>query len=244
MLKHFLDTVDTIDNGLGFSSFDMTHLAWLVGGLLFTIILSVIYRRSDTAARRAIRIALTALLLADELFKHAMLIIGGNWSAGYLPLHLCSINIFMITYYTFKPSQWLGNYLYTVCIPGALAALLFPTWTELPFGNFMHLHSFTVHILLAAFPIIVMAGGDIKRDYKQIPKCLLLLAVCALPILVINLVLDTNFMFLMYAEPGNPLYWFETAFGSHLSGFPVLITVVLLVMHFPIPKKKVKVNGI
>ena len=241
-MKYFLDTVDTIEAGLGFSSFDATHLIWLVCGVLFTIVMSLIYKRSSASARNTIRIVLTALLLADEVFKHAMLIAGGNWSAGYLPLHLCSINIFMITYYTFKPSQWLGNYLYTVCIPGALAAMLFPAWTELPVGNFMHLHSFTVHILLAAFPVIVMAGGDIKRDYKQIPKCLLLLAVCAVPILVINLVLDTNFMFLMYAEPGNPLYLFETAFGSHLIGFPVLIGLVLLVMHFPIPKRKVKVN--
>lgn len=239
-MMYFLDTVDSIDAGLGFSAFDFTHLCWLVAGLVFTIVLSIYYRKSVESVRNRIRIVIMILLLLDEAFKHIMLIIGGNWSAGYLPLHLCSINIFMITIYTFKPSQWLGNYLYTVCIPGAVAALLFPTWAKLPFGNFMHLHSFTVHILLAAFPVMLMAGGDVKRNYKLIPKCLLVLVVCAIPILVINILLDTNFMFLMHADPGNPLMWFETAFGSHLIGFPVLITLVLILMYIPLPKKKLK----
>ena len=238
-MLYFLDTVDTIESGMGFSAFDSTHLCWLLFGLTFIVVLSLFYRKASVSVRRVIQITLTILLLIDEVFKHVMLLIGGNWSVGYLPLHLCSINIFMITVYTFKPSQWLGNYLYTVCIPGALAALLFPTWTELPVNNFMHLHSFTVHILLAAFPVILMAGGDVKRNYKLIPKCLLLLVICAIPILIINFILDTNFMFLMYAEPGNPLMWFETNLGSHLIGFPVLIVLILLLMYVPLPKRKV-----
>ena len=44
---------------------------------------------------------------------------------------------------------------------------------------------------------------------------------------------DTNFFFLMEADPGNPLYFFETAWGSHLLGFPVIIVGVLLVMQGP-----------
>lgn len=238
-MNYFFDTVDTIVPGVGFSAFDFTHIVWLLFGAVFTILLSWGYRRSDTLVRRNIRMIIMALLVADEVFKHVMLIIGGNWNFDYLPLHLCSINIFMIVAYTIKPSQWLGNYLYTVCIPGALAALLFPTWIVLPVENFMHWHSFTVHILLAAFPVMLVAGGDVKRDYKLIPKALLLLVICAVPILITNFLLNTNFMFLMYAEPGNPLMWFQTTFGSHLFGFPVLIAAVLLLMYIPLPRRKV-----
>ena len=45
----------------------------------------------------------------------------------------------------------------------------------------------------------------------------------------VNLLLDTNYMFLMYADPGNPLYLFEQMWGNHLYGFPILITAVLIV---------------
>ena len=49
----------------------------------------------------------------------------------------------------------------------------------------------------------------------------------------VNLALDTNFMFLMYAPEGNPLYWFQQTFGNHFIGFPVLIAAVVAVMYLP-----------
>ena len=149
----------------------------------------------------------------------------------YLPLHLCSINIILIAIHAWKPNKTLDNFLYGVCIPGALAAMLFSTWTPLPTLNFMHLHSFTIHILLIAYPVMLTVGGDIRPDWRVLPKCLLLTLCMAVPIYCVNLALDTNFMFLMYADEGNPLLLFEQMFGSHLWGFPVLGTVFVGAMY-------------
>lgn len=98
----------------------------------------------------------------------------------------------------------------------------------------MHLHSFTVHILLALYPITLAAAGELVPEVKKIPQYLSLLVLMVIPIGFINLVLDTNFMFLMSADPGNPLYLFEQLWGNHLYGFPVLITAVLVVMYLPL----------
>lgn len=98
----------------------------------------------------------------------------------------------------------------------------------------MHLHSFTVHILLAVYPIMLTAGGDIRPRLREVPYCLGLLAVLAVLIYPVNLLLDTNFMFLMYAPEGNPLAWFESTFGNHLIGYPVLIAAVVAVMFLPV----------
>ncbi len=232
-MAHFLDTVDTIPEGVGFKSFGLTHSLWLIGFALFTALCCVLYKKLSEHGRKIFRIATASLIVADEIFKIVCLCIEGNYSPSYLPLHLCSINIFFIAFHAFKPTRFMGNFLYTVCIPGALMALLFPTWTALPFGNFMHMHSFSVHILLAAYPIILTVCGEIKPDSKQIPKCLMFLAALAVPIYIFNLIADTNFMFLISADPGNPLYYFEQLFGHHEIGFPVLIAAVLAVMHIP-----------
>ena len=98
----------------------------------------------------------------------------------------------------------------------------------------MHLHSFTVHILLAVYPIMLLSAGDIVPDVKQVHKYLLLLVGMAIPIYGINLLLDTNFMFLMSADAGNPLYIFEQLWGNHLYGYPILIAAVLIVMYVPV----------
>lgn len=174
------------------------------------------------------------MLLADELFKVVMLVIGNRYEPSYLPLHLCSINIFIIAFHACKPLRVFDGYLYTVGIPGALAALLFPSWTALPLQNFMHLHSFTVHILLAMYPIVLTVGGEIVPRVRDIWKYLLALLGMAIPIYFVNVYLNTNFMFLMSADDGNPLAVFEKMWGNHLLGFPVLIAAVLLVMYVPL----------
>ena len=232
-MEHFLDTQETIAPGYGFEYYSSYHLGWLLFFVLCCAAGCFVYRRADKNRRTNIAKAMALLIVLDEVFKISMLMLGGNFLPKYLPFHLCSINIFLIAYHAVRPNAMLGNFLYTACLPGACAALLFPTWDMLPTLNFMHLHSFTIHILLAAYPLILTAGGDIKPDAKYILPSVGLLLVMAVPIYAINLLLDTNFMFLMYPEPGSPLLIFKNLWGNHLLGFPVLISAVLLVMHLP-----------
>ena len=233
-MKYWFDTVETIPEGVGFSHYSGIHLAWIIGGVALMLLLGLCYR-SRTAERRGILRKILALaVVADEIFKMVMLTLGGRYLPDYLPLHLCSVNIILIAVHAWRPSVTLDNFLYTVGIPGALAALLFPSWTSLPLGNFMHIHSFTVHILLVAYPVMLLFGGDLKLSWRFIPSCIGLLSVLAVVALAVNLLLDTNFMFLMFAEPGNPLYTFEQLCGDHRIGFAVLIPVILLVMYLPL----------
>lgn len=228
---YWFDTVETIPEGVGFSYFGLTHIIWLCVFVVFAVFLSFLYKRSDTKNRKVIRMVIGGLIVLDEVFKWAMLIAGGNATVSYLPFHLCSINIFLIAVHMFKPFKLLDEFLYLICIPAAIAALLFPTWVSLPPLNFMHIHSFTVHILLAVYPIMLTVGGDIKPSIKRLPLCLLILLGMATVVYFINIWLDTNFMFLMYAEEGNPLLMFEEMWGSHLLGFPVLLPLVFAVMY-------------
>lgn len=233
-MKHFLDTTETVASGLGFSHFDAMHLTWLAIAVVVIILNCLLYRKLTDRGRRIWRLVVAGLLVADEIFKDVMLIIGNRFLPSYLPLHLCSINIILIAVHALKPSRMLSGYLYTVGIPGAAAALLFPTWTSLPLLNFMHLHSFTVHILLVLYPVVLGVAGELRPSVRQLHKYLLLLVAMAIPIYGINLLLDTNFMFLMYADPGNPLYIFQQLWGNHFYGFPVLIAAVMLVMYVPL----------
>ena len=233
-MKYWFDTVDTIPAGVGFPHFGPAHLTWLAAIAVFIAASSLLYRRLSGESRKRMRILYAALIVADELFKMVMLTIGHRYLPQYLPFHLCSINIFVIAFHVFRPSKALDNFLYTVCIPAAIAALLFPSWTELPLVNFMCIHSFTIHALLIAYPVMLFAAGDIRPSHREIGRCVLILLGLAAVALVVNLIFGTNFMFIMEAEPGTPLVWFAEHWGSHLPGFPVMISAVLLVMHGPL----------
>lgn len=230
-MQHFLDTVETVEEGLGFTCFELVHWMWLAAFILVTAVLCVLYRRLGSAGRQRMRWIMAAALVTNEIFKMVCLFIGGNWIPKYLPLHMCSINIFLITAHAIRPSKLLSNYLYAVGIPAAIIALIAPSWSELPQCNFMNIHSFTVHIQLAAYPIVLTVGGDIQPSPRYFWKNLLLALGMAIPVYLINLLLDTNFMFLMEAEAGNPLQWFEQTMGHHLWGIPILGVLVLLLMY-------------
>ncbi len=239
-MPYFMETSNTIPEGLGFAHFGAHHFLELGILLVLCVLCALVYRRGGERVRRSLRRSFALLLILDELFKHTMLLIGGHWGPEYLPLHLCSVNIFVIAYHAWRPSKAVSNFLYCICLPAALAALLFPGWSELPPENFMHLHSYSVHVLLAIYPLMLLVGGEVSRNPRQIPLCLLILLGLAGVALGANLLFDTNFMFLMYSPAGNPLGFFEKLLGSHLFGFPIIMTGVLLLAYCPLPKHRRK----
>ncbi|MBR5472679.1 MAG: YwaF family protein [Clostridia bacterium] len=230
----FLDTVETVADGVGFAPFGKVHLLWILGFIISAVTLSLVYRRVSLKVKNIIRIVIASLILLDEVWKWVFLFIGGNYQHGYLPLHLCSINVFLIAFHIFKRTKTVDNFLYLICIPAALIALLTPSWTELPPLNFMHIHSFTIHILLAVYPLMLTVGGDIKPNIKTAPKCLFLLLCMGIVVLCVNFLCDTNFMFLMHTDEIPFLELFKNIFGAHQWAFPILLPIIVVVMYMPI----------
>ena len=97
-MQYFLDTTGTIPSGVGFAQFDILHLIWLFAFVAITVVCIFWCRKLSDRGRHIWKMTVAVLLLADELFKVVMLVIGGRYTPDYLPLHLCSINIFVILY--------------------------------------------------------------------------------------------------------------------------------------------------
>ena len=233
MLVFFMSK-DTVPEGVGFSTFGVGHLIWLVGIIAAIILATVIYKRLDEKGRKIMRLAVGGIILFLEISKNFYHIIMGEFSYGYLPFHLCGINILLIAFDMIKPTKIVRNFLYYFSIAGATLALVFPNWTQLPFWNFSCLHSFSIHGFLVMYPILLIVGGELTPDVKTMPKCIGLLVLMAIPIYFMNMAWDTNFMFLMHPDKGNPLELFEKLLGSHLWGFPILLPVVMGIMYIPI----------
>ena len=230
----FFVSKDNIPEGVGFGTFSLPHIIWLVAIVAACILAAYFYKRLDDKKRKTMCIVVGATIVSLEIIKDIYHGILGEFGVGYLPLHLCGINILLIAFDLFYQNKTVRNFLYYFAIAGASLALLFPNWTQLPLWNFSCLHSFIIHALLVMYPIMLVAGGDVKPDIKTMPKCVGLLAALAVPIYFVNLKFGTNFMFLMSPDKGNPLEMFEKLLGNHLWGFPILLPIVMFVMYLPI----------
>ena len=229
----FFVSSNQIPKGVGFQTFDLTHILWLLAGLLLWVAACLFYRRLSTDKQKITLRILGAYIFLQEMAKNLVLILLGEFSWGYLPFHLCGINILLIAFDTIKQSKVVRSFLYYFAIPGAALALLFPNWTDMPLWNFFHIHSFTIHMLLVLYPLLLVTTNQVSTDLKSALRGTLLLVVMAVPVYLLNLLWDTNFMFLMEPDSGNPLEMFEQLLGSHLWGFPILLPVVILIMYLP-----------
>lgn len=192
------------------------------------------YRKLDEKGRRKFLFAMTVLLVADELLKHLGSAATGQWEVGFLPLHLCSINIFMCIINAFRHDDFSAEVLYATCLPGAFLAILMPTWTSLPFWNFMSIHSSTVHVLLVLYPLLLLSGG-FRPDIRRLPKVFGLLICECIPIFFLNKLWDTNFFFLHRTENNPILEFFAKFLGDklYILGMPLILAAVWAVMYLP-----------
>ena len=230
----FFVTNDSIPKGMGFEAFDLTHILWLLAGIALCVIACNLFRKLVEDKRKLVLRVLGGYILFQELLKNLVVCLLGEFSWGWLPFHLCGINILLIAFDAIKPTKVVRSFLYYFAIPGAMLALLFPNWTEVPFWNFFHLHSFTIHILLVLYPLLLVTTGQVDTSLKAALKGVGLLVAMAIPVYGLNRLWGTNFMFLMKPDTGNPLEMFEKLLGSHLWGFPILLPVVIAIMHLPI----------
>ena len=218
---------------MGFQAFGLTHILWLFACLFFCVVACIFYRRLSADKQKIMRTVLGAYIFLQEMVKNLVLVLLGEFSWGHLPFHLCGINILLIFFDIFKQAKVVRSFLYYFAIPGAALALLFPNWTNMPVWNFFHIHSFTIHILLVMYPVLLVSTNQVSTDLKSALLGTALLVAMAIPVYGLNLLWNTNFMFLMESDSGNPLEMFEKLFGSHLWGFPILLPVVILVMYIP-----------
>lgn len=220
----------------GFQLYDDIHFAWLLSISIITSILTIYYRQASLSTRLIVRQSLACIIFAMEISKDVYHIIQGTFSLYYLPLHLCSLAVFIVFWHAFRPTKTNAEMLYALVLPGALAALIFPEWTTTLIFSYMHNHSFIIHGLLITYPIMLLTSGELVPDWRQLHKVAIALGITAIPIYFFNKYFDLNFMFLNTPSPGSPLVLLEQWFGNpgYLIGFAGMIVIIWFLMYVPI----------
>ncbi len=234
MFKYFFYTKDFLPKEAeGMGLFTVTHFVELLIAAVLIALTAFLFKKCNGVQRNRFLFVMVILLIADELVKQIGSAVLGMWEVGFLPLHICSVNIILAAEYYFTKSKVTAQLMYCLGVPGAIIALVIPTWSKLPVANFMHLHSYTVHILLAIFPILLIINGE-RPDIKYLPKCCLAISLYSVPVYFINIVLKTDFMFLNGAK-GTPFTGLVKAIGKPLY-CPLLVLLIcglMALMYLP-----------
>ena len=133
-------------------------------------------------------------------------IIIGDWTVqDFLPLHLCNISYFICILVLLNKKQWMYEWILLLALPSALNALLTP---ELIWGssNWHIFEYYFMHGSLILVPLYLMFVMNYKLRILSWWKTFLRAQILVVIVFSLNLILDTNYMFLL-SKPSvnNPL---------------------------------------
>lgn len=215
---------------VGFSLYGPSHMCTLALILLCCIIGCHWFRRQSHARQEVFTHRLCVLILLTELVRIAVYAAVGALNQYELPLHLCGLAVYLCAIHSLWKPDWLGQVLYTLCLPGAWCALLFPDWTCYPFFGFFSLHSFFAHGLLVFYIHLQAAAGIIRPRLSAIWKSVLFLCLVVPPVYWFDRCFHANYMFLQLPSDGSPLLLLSRLAGGNAAGYLLLFGVVVFSM--------------
>ncbi len=223
----------------GFALLSWGHIAWLTAGVSLALIICRTYLAAPAAHRRRLRLVTAFCTLAVELSRAALLARAGLYGVDRLPLHLCALAVYISAWHALHGGEMTGQFLYAFCMPGALAALLFPDWRIYPLISFMTFAGFTGHLLTVTYVVMQVLAGDIVPDIRCAGACFGVMLALAVPVFVFDRFTATNYMFLNYPSPGSPLEWFASlGRPGYILGYLPLLAAVWAVIYAPFINKK------
>lgn len=247
MFEYFFVYGSELPDGAGFSMFGAAHLAWLAVCTILVSVLAVLYKRLCSKKRRRMDRAIGIFLLACMVIREIYLFAVGFHTIYELQIHLCSLAGYLCFIHCLKDFDWIGQVLYSLCLPGTIAALIFPDWTYYPPIHFITIEGFLFHFGVSLYVISQLISKRIQPDIRKIWKVFIFILVCAVPIYFLNRKLGTNYWFINTPPPGTPLEWLAKITGKagYLIGFgilTVLVTSLLDLIYMGIVKIKKRVN--
>lgn len=234
-MERFFAGEQDLPAGAGWQLFGPEHLSALAVVLAVSVLLCVCYRRLPAKRRRRWRKTIACGNVGLELLRDVILAINGSFGIDYLPLHLCSMALFICLWDAFRPGDATHQILYGLCLPGAVGALLFPNWTAYPPTNFRFWVGFAGHILVVTYVVMQLSAGDFRPAPRSAWKCAAFLLAVAPPVYLFDRVFDLNYLFINWPSPGSPLEWFAAWLGNpgYLLPYAVLIFGICALMYLP-----------
>lgn len=232
--KYFFTYETKLPDGIGFGMFRPWHFLWLAV-ILAAIILGMIwYRKCLDKGRKYLEYVAAFSLVGWMIIRALYIYLIGENFLYELPLHLCSMAGILCFLHCLFCWKWMGQVLYTLCLPGAVLALLFPDWSFYPAIHFITVEAFLFHMGIIVYVSFQLCSGKIVPDFHKIWQVLLFLVMVVTPMYYFDRKFGVNYMFVNWPSAGSPLEWMAGFMGNpgYLVGYGVLTIFCILLMDF------------
>lgn len=231
-LDEFFTYETTLQRGIGFGMFRVGHFIWLA--VIFAGIYLVMrwYRRADKRTQRKIEIVTAASMSVWIVIRVIYIAVLHENFLYELPLHLCSMAGILCAIHCVTHWEWLGQVLYSLCLPGAVLALLFPNWNFYPAIHFLTMEAFLFHMGIVLYVCMMLQSHGIVPDIRKLWKVIVFMIVVVVPIYFFDKRFNVNYMFVNRPSAGSPLVWLAGWMGDpgYLVGYAIFMILCVVLM--------------
>lgn len=224
-----------LTEGSGYGQYSLAHLlCQIVFFSLQYVFCHHFDQKTEAQKQKMIRRAAIACACMEGT-RDVYLVSIGVFRIKHLPFHLCGQAIFIYLIREFccgkKGKAFLGEIAVTLNLPGAIAAVLFPDWTEYPLFSFMNLMNYATHFTFVLYPLLIYRHKEVHLAFRHMWYEAVYLAAVCIPLYYFNVHFGTNFMFLN--EPVPPLDQITAVFGpqGYIPGLCLLMLVWLIAVY-------------
>lgn len=180
------------------------------------------------------RYGLVGLLLLIDILLNIWYGTSGHWDISHtLPLHLCSLTLLLCMVMLITKSYALFEFNYFAGIGGALQALLTPAAILSGFPHFTYYYFFIAHggIIVSCLFMVWIYGY--RPKLRSIGKTLIYLNLLMIPIALVNLITNGNYLFIM-RKPSDPsLIDVLGPWPWYILSMEAVAAVVFLILYAP-----------
>lgn len=233
-------------SGKPFETFGSAHMSALTAILVFNAVMVLILKPSDRKrVRRVFRIAFACFTGISFICFFIWAFYSGYWSVKYaLPLQICDISVILSIIMLLKGNQFIYEITYFWGISGGLHALLTPGIAPYNYPHYIFFSFFILHGVVVTSVLYMTIVEGCRPAFSSVWKTLLITNGYAVVVFAVNLLIDSNYMFLMEKPPSPaitdflgpwPWYILLLEFVAAAS-FVICYIPTALIKRFPVVK--------
>ena len=172
---------------------------WHLAALLVIVLINFAilgFRRTSERTRRAVRWTMAILLWLDEASWHIWNIYWGHWTIAQLPLHICSLLVWLTGFMLIFKNHRIYEFAYFIGIGGGMQALLTPDAGIYGFPHYRIFQTMISHGLLITCAIYMTTVEGFRPTWKSFWRVVIGLNIYMVLIYPINLLLGTDFLYI------------------------------------------------
>jgi hypothetical integral membrane protein (TIGR02206 family) len=237
MYLNFFVHAKELESSGAHNPFGLKYVITLLVLAAIYVLLIKIYKKLSPKIKRRFMLVLAAVMPLIELSRQTWAALSGYYDITRdLPFQMCRLMLFMYSAAIISNSKTLKTACYGFGLPGAFLAYAFPNVTLYPLLSFEYLRYMTAHLLLAAVPVMWVAGDGFRPEFKAVKWLFPVLFLTAASVFAINVLLGSNYIYVNRLPEHVDIYiaqpWYTLAIFAFMNAV-VLITMLPFVKSKP-----------